>query len=1498
MSAKQIMSKVKPKLAEQSLAVARQRYMRIDEKGNPIETPEEMFYRVAHFIAQADTKFNAKTDVEALTDQFYQMLARIEFIPGGRIFFEAGNANTGQMASCFVLPVEDSVEEIFQTLKDGAITQQKNGGTGFNFSKIRPKGDSVKGVPGVAAGPVHYIRSFDQSFSQILQGSKRHGGNMGVLNITHPDIEEFIKLKDSGSGIKNFNISVGVTDKFMEAVRHDAPWQLTNPRNGEVAKTVRARDLFNMITQRAWECADPGMLFLDAVARGNNNAHLYDMVATNPCGEQPLGPYESCNLGSIVLSNHVTPAGEVDWQKLSRTAHLATHFMDNMLELNKYPIPAIDYMVRQTRKIGIGVMGFAQMLYKIGVPYNSEEAVRLIERIMRHVHESIQERSSQLAEDRGVYPAWTGSRWEEKGIKIRNSHLTSIAPTGTISMLADTSSGIEPYFGLVTLRRAFYNKNGNNGEKGVDILRIVAPDFERVARERGFYSEKLMDRIAEEGSVQNMKEVPDDVKRIFVTTQDIGFEWHVKIQAAAQKWTDAAVSKTVNLPNNAKIEDVRNAYILAYETGCKGITVYRDGSKSGQVLYLKEKSEKKDSVAVQKPMPTSDASVPSAAVTASTAVASMPTASTAPATSSVPTTSAVPAPIISNDKMNSEAIITPNALTVLQKRALHKDAEGKPLETPDQLFRRVAKFVASPERQYDIPDARVAQIEEKFFQMMSRLEFISGQALRNADSKLTMSACLVLPIEDNIEAIMQTIAENVFAHKSTCGTGINYSRLRMKGALVGGVGAVAAGPVHFMKAVSVAQKTVQTKGGRSQGSMGILNVDHPDIESFIRAKDQEGEFDNMNISVGATDAFMEAVRNDSNYDMVDPGSKTAVRQPRARDIFRQIAEHAWTSGDPGVIFVDRLERDNPTPSLGKLDATNPCGEQPLLPYETCNLGSIIVSRFVKAGSNGQPTIDWDRLKEAVYYGVRFLDNTIDVNNFPLAKVEQMSKGTRRIGLGVMGFADMLVKLGVPYNSTQAVELAEQVMKFVNEEGHKASEQLGEEKGSFPYFEISVWPKRGIKARRNSAVTTIAPTGYTSIVANCSSGIEPIYALAFRRENSMGGTDQFESNFLFAQVAKARGFYTPEIMQQVVDKGTIKDIAGIPEDVKRVFATAFDITPEWHIRIQAAFQKYTDNAVSKTINFPHESTVEDIAHVYQLAYDLGCKGVTVFRDGCRDEQALLVGKKGSANDKKEAAPVATTKLPSTLQEARQLMSQVIEKRPRPNVISGKTYRKKTGYGVMYITINNDEDGHPFEVFATIGKTGGFYAAKSEAICRLVSMSLRSGIKAEQIIEQLKGIRGPMPIWDNGVQVFSIADAIAQTLEQHIKEPQAKLDLKFSSASAQPAAKPVEAAQPVAQAPMAEKPKAADAPAPKSETYHPTMTKPEAPVMVSKSAASSSVTPSEEGSNSLQKDYQPMNQGLQAAMADMGVSPDCPECGSGLEYGEGCLLCRGCGYSKCG
>lgn len=1492
MTKKEIISSITPVLTLNSLAVAQKRYMKINAKGEVIETPAEMFYRVAEFMASADKKWDKNAAVGQTTQKFYEFMAKAEFYPAGRILFEAGNDHTGQMSSCFVLPISDSLEEIFNTLKAAAITQQNNGGTGFNFSKVRPKGDKVKDHPGVAAGPIHFLRTFDAALSRVLQGSKRHGGNMGILNVDHPDIEEFIRLKDNGSDIKNFNISVGVTRKFMEKLRNDEDYELINPRNKQPVKKLRAKAIFDQIIQRAWECADPGMIFLDAVQDANVNDHLGVMDATNPCGEQPLLPNESCNLGSIILANHVTD-GQIDWDRLKNTVSTAVHYLDNLIELNKYPLPEIDEMVKKTRKIGLGVMGYAHLLYRLGIPYNSQKAVDLIGEIMKFVNTNAIEASKELAKIRGVFPAWKGSKWEKRGVEIRNSHVTSIQPTGTISMVANTSSGIEPVFSLVTMRRAFFEDKGN--ATGGSMMKVVDPMFEQIARENGFYSDELMEKIAQGATVSELEEIPAEFKKVFVTTHDVSYDWHVRIQAAAQANTDAAVSKTVNMTSDATLEDVRKAYLMAYQLGCKGVTIYRDGSKDAQVLNISGSHGHKAAEAKA-------ASVVSASIQADAVISPF-----------VPGLSNAEK-IQSNEDVKVD--LTPNALTVLEKRALKKDANGKVIESPEQLFRRVASFVAGAEKSYSVAPARVQEIENKFYNMLARLEFISGQALRNSETDLTLSACLVLPISDSIEGIMTAIAENTAAHKATCGTGINYSRLRPKGALVGQVGGVAAGPVAFMRALSVVQKTIQTKGGRGQGSMGILNVDHPDIESFIKAKDTDGELSNMNISVGATDAFMQALATGDEYEQFNPHDKEVVRKVKARRIFDEIVDHAWLTGDPGVIFVDRLERDNPTPTLGKLDATNTCGEQPLLPYETCNLGSIVMSKMLTVVADGYE-VDWEKLRDTVYYSVRFLDNTLDVNKFPIEKVKQMSSSTRRIGLGIMGFADMLIMLGIPYNTNEAVEVGEKLMKFINEEAHRASEEIAKEKGSFAKFDVSVWPSRGVKYQRNSAVTTIAPTGYISIVADCSSGIEPIFALAFRRQASMGGHDQVEVNRVFEEIAKREGFYSQELMKKVAEHGSIQNLQEVPEHIRKIFVTAYDITPEWHVRIQAAFQKHTDNAVSKTINFPSAATRDDVAKVYRLAYDLGCKGVTIFRDGSKTEQALRTGLSDKKAEEGKANLVA--QIPAQLTPP--LAATGIVPRERPEVTNGSTYRIKTGYGMLYVTVNNDNEGRPFEVFATIGKTGGFFAAKSEAICRLISMSLRAGIDVQEIIEQLKGIRGPMPTWSNGSLVLSIPDAIAQILVEHVKKPQAKLDLKFAPSATTHDKKELSVVEEVKQIKATNKP----------EGGQPGQSQPQ--FGDSKSAAGASAGSAPDQSESIidvaftraAPENVPTNSYTETtashsksttativegskpgvhktagkgSIADIGLAPSCPECGSMLELGEGCLLCRGCGYSKCG
>ncbi len=1397
MTKEEIIAQIPVHLAPHSLAVAKKRYMKHDTEGHVRETPEEMFYRVAEYMAKADLEYNeSEESVSLLTKEFYTILALQKFCPGGRALFEAGNRHTGQLSSCFVIPIEeDSIASIFSTLHDAAIVQKNNGGTGFDFSPIRQKCAAVNGIPNVAAGPIHYIRTFDQAFSQILQGGKRHGGNMGILRVDHPDILEFIHLKDKEGGVKNFNLSVGITREFMECVRADESYNLCDPSTKESVGALRAREVFDLIVKKAWECADPGLIFLDEIEEKNPTPNLFRIVATNPCGEEPLGPYESCNLASINLIQHIKN-NQIQWDDMANTIYLAIHFLDNMIDQSEFPLQKIRDAVSKTRKLGLGIMGFGQMLFELGIPYNSDEAVLLCEKITRFVEEKAIEESLRLAALRGVFPAYSGSSWEKKGLRTRNATLTSIAPTGTISILANTSSGIEPVFSLATERKMFYENNGNHSG-GLTTL-VVDPIFERVSKARGFYSEELIRRIASVGTIQHMEDIPEDVRNIFVTTHDIHYSWHVKMQAMAQKWTDAAVSKTINFPNDASLEDIRRAYILAYESHCKGITIYRDGSKQEQVLSTGNILQPQKNISVEE-----------------------------------------------KNCWNDNPLITSNAFTVLEKRALKKNEEGEVGETVNQCFKRVASRIADVEDAYNISPEKKTEIQNKFFEILSGLEFIPGQALRNSGSDdLTLSACLVLPIEDSIESIMRTSMENVIAHKATCGTGMNFSALRPRGAQVGAVGPIAAGPVAFMRSISVAQKTVQTKGGRGQGSMGILNVDHPDIEEFISCKDaDDGSFDNMNISVGLTDRFMEALKNNEEYEQLNPYTSETVRSVFASQIFEKITAHAWKTGDPGLIFIDRINADNPTPTLGKINSTNVCGEQPLLPYETCNLGSIVLSR-VLCGEGDKKVIDWEKFAEIIYYAVRFLDNTIDANQYPLEKIDVMSKKTRRIGLGVMGYADMLVLMGISYNSEKAIELAEEIMKFVSEKSHEASMRIAEEKGSFPAFSESVWARRGCAHMRNSAVTTIAPTGYTSIVANCSSGVEPIFALAYRRENSMGGHNQIEIHSEFKRILEERGLYNENLMEEVLEKGSIQHIESLPQDLKDIFSVSYDIEPQWDVRIQAAFQKYTDNAVSKTINFRNTATVDDIKNVFRLAYDLGCKGITIYRDGSKKLQVLNMGTKKKEEVKEKRSEVMLSK---------------IETRKRPEAVSGITYEIKTGYGDLYVTVNHDVDGRMFEVFATIGRTGGVFAAKSEAICRLISLALRSGLDPEALIKQLKGIRGPMPIWSKRGMVLSIPDAISQIMMEDLAAHQQKLDLAFSME--------------------------------KGTMKEIADTELEAVENVFSSS------PQKTQEEILVHNEKKIFYGTRS-IAATGMSPECPDCATILEFSEGCMTCRACGYSKCG
>jgi ribonucleoside-diphosphate reductase alpha chain len=693
--------------------------------------------------------------------------------------------------------------------------------------------------------------------------------------------------------------------------------------------------------------------------------------------------------------------------------------------------------------------------------------------------------------------------------------------------------------------------------------------------------------------------------------------------------------------------------------------------------------------------------------------------------------------------------MTANAKVVLERRYLKKDDAGKPAETPKGLFERVSRAIASAEKAYGKSDAEVEKIAERFYDMMARLEFMpNSPTLMNAGRELgQLSACFVLPVGDSMEEIFDAIKYTALIHKSGGGTGFSFSRLRPANDKVKSTAGVSSGPISFMEVFNAATETIKQGGTRRGANMGILRVDHPDIFEFITCKRDSSKLTNFNISVALTDIFMKALEADEDYDLLNPRSRQPVQKLKARKVFDLIVNMAWRNGEPGIIFIDRINRDNPTPKVGEIESTNPCGEQPLLPYESCNLGSINLAHMLTF-KDGQVVLDWTKLGDTVRWSVRFLDNVIDMNKYPLPQIEHMTRSNRKIGLGVMGFADMLLRLGIPYDTEDALKLGADIMKFLNQEAHKASVALAEERGSFPNFPESTLAKRFQKLR-NATVTTIAPTGTISIISGVSSGIEPIFAVAYVR-NVMDKDILPEVNPIFAEVARERGFYTDELMKEIATKGTLKDLRAVPEDIRRLFVTALDISPEWHIRMQASFQDHTDNAVSKTVNFPHEATQKDVETVYLLAYKLGCKGVTVYRYGSRDDQVLSVGGDVAKNDQ-EAEDDEAARLP----------------RARPYVTRGSTQRIETGCGHLYVTINEDERGL-CEVFTQMGKSGGCTASQAEAVGRLMSLALRSGIEPEAIVKQLKGIRCPSPLWQPGGMVLSCSDAVAKALERFVKE----------------------------------------------------------------------------------------------------------------------------------
>jgi len=849
--------------------------------------------------------------------------------------------------------------------------------------------------------------------------------------------------------------------------------------------------------------------------------------------------------------------------------------------------------------------------------------------------------------------------------------------------------------------------------------------------------------------------------------------------------------------------------------------------------------------------------------------------------------------------------LSDNARVVLERRYLAKDARGRLTETPEELFGRVARVVASAEGAYAPPrerSARVADYERRFYELMTSLRFLpNSPTLGNAGRPLgQLSACFVLPVEDSIEGIFETLKDTALIHQSGGGTGFAFSRLRPAGDIVQSTGGVASGPVSFMRVYDAATESIKQGGTRRGANMAILAVDHPDIETFINVKSDLTTLQNFNISVAVDERFMRAVERDEEYSLVNPRTRKAVGKRRARAIFRQIVENAWKNGDPGLVFLDRINRDNPTPALGAIEATNPCGEQPLLPYESCNLGSLNLSRFVRrvegaatevrgaladgrtrrngraprdrsSASSPQYEVDWDALAAAIPLAVRFLDDVIDANRYPIPQIDEMTKRTRKVGLGVMGWADLLFHLRIRYDSEEALALAERMMSFIQEHADRASAQLAEERGTFPAWAGSVYDPKTRHERagpkyRNATRTTIAPTGTLSIIADCSGGIEPVFALAFMRQHYLDRSDPSkvaqlpEVNRIFRETAEDEGFYSEGLVAHLARGGSLAERDDVPAWAKDVFRASQEIDPDWHVRMQAAFQRHTDNAVSKTINFRRDATVDDIERAYLLAFREGCKGITVYRDGSRERQVLSHATAKGPEQAEAAAAEIALGFAEVMASAGAHPAPTASMEPRP---AGAPYRRhlpderrsvthkfRVGEQEGYVTVGLYDDGTPGEIFVNISKEGSTIRGLMDSVAVLTSVALQYGVPLENLVAKFRGVHFEPAGLTSNPQIpaaTSLVDYIFRWLELRFLGGPKLQTVPVPAALAKRAGKRVRARS---------------------------------------SGGPADVAAHATGGHATPERQQPVSTGIA-----------CPDCGAILVFAEGCFTCRNCGYTRC-
>ena len=1102
-------------ISENCLKVLEKRYLKKDKNGKIIETPEEMFRRVASGIAEAD-KLYGSTDIEIkLTEEnFYSMMTNFEFMPNSPTLMNAGK-ELGQLSACFVLPVGDSMDSIFDAIKNTALIHKSGGGTGFSFSSLRPKNSVVRSTGGVSSGPVSFMKVFNAATQAVKQGGTRRGANMGILRVDHPDILEFIQCKENDKDITNFNISIAIKEDFMEKVIKDKEYSLIDPHTKKVTGMLKAKDVFELIVEMAWKNGEPGVVFIDRINKYNPTPKLGDIESTNPC---------------------------VTGDTLVCTEHGLMRMRDI-------------------------VKSFAQGGVRIGTDDRVQEILY--------------------------------SKKEHGGLLVKADPKTGIT-FNSISKAFFT--GHKDVFRLVT-------KSGYELQATADHKIMTQEGWVKLTALKKNYHRVLMQ--SSEGKFNEDKSLPFPVINDFIGEN--GRRYKFGLPSSWSKELGQVLGWIVG-----------DGWLREGDKNCRlGLTFSR-GDK--EILnYLK--------------------------------------------------------PILNNwYGYDIKEVERENGVFHLSYHSRYFV----------EFFRMLGVKTGQSDEK-TVPELIYTASKEAVIGFLQGLFSADGTVnFKVNHSSYVRLTAKSLRLLKGVQSLLLNlgIKSRIYDRSRKERYGFDYvtKNGKIKKYLLDGI----------CYELEISRESVI----KFFASIGFLCDKHKGkVDKFYAKKYYSARFEEKIESI-------EKIGKEAVYDLTESKTYTFITN--------------------GFVSLD-------------------CGEQPLLPYESCNLGSINLSKVVSG--NGKKDIDWDKLKRIVHLGVHFLDNVIDMNKFPLDEIRDMTRRNRKIGLGVMGWADMLIQLEILYNSDEAVEIAEKIMGFIDSEAKVKSEELAMTRGAFPSYNESVFTEDSSRPRRNATLTTIAPTGTISIISNVSSGIEPLFAISYYR-NVMDNDKLIEVNPLFEEIAKREGFYSRNMMEEIAEKGSLKDIKEVPEKYKKIFVTSHDIAPLWHIRMQAAFQNHTDNAVSKTVNFPHDAGKEDVKEVYMLAYKLGCKGVTIYRDGSREEQVLNISN-SKKNDLKTEDPVRDKKH--------------VAPRPRPVVTTGTTSKVTTGCGNLYVTINVDDNNMPFEVFVQMGKSGGCAASQLEAVARLVSLALRSGVENKKIIDQLKGIRCPSPSWGKSGRIFSCADAVARVLE---------------------------------------------------------------------------------------------------------------------------------------